>query len=471
MILTTGLSVIIRFPDQFRKVELSAKDTNGSRASSDPLAPLYQRLPHGPHRLEPDVVIRHQRARMHGAMIEAVAANGYERTSVKQVVGLAGVSRRSFYEQFTNKQDCFLATFDVIAARGAARVSAAYRGTEGHFEVRMKAAFDELGEAMRADWKATGLAILEAPTVGTAGMLRLRRATATFEQMLSSCFERAPDASALPGPVVRGIAGGLHAAMWMCVREGSVKKVRPLAQDMLEWTLAFQTPASERLAERLAQRAQAGLLNGRKPAEGHGPGGARPPARDERERLLEHALRLVVTEDYRELSAPQIADAAELPIDAFFEYFKDKQACLLAALDMIGEQLLELTADPDLLSADWTCAVRRVIRDLGCYLAGHPVYAATIASGAFAGGPEAVERIIRLTYTIAWRLTRGAPGEPRGGLAIDGVAGALAHTVRCQVASGQIELLAVLSDYIAYIVLAPYIGAEEAATLVAEKAA
>jgi AcrR family transcriptional regulator len=451
---------------------LPAKDdTNGDRAANDSLAPLYQRLPHGPHRLDPDEVVRNQRARMHGAMIEAVATNGYERTSVKQVVCLAGVSRRSFYEQFANKQECFLATFDVIAARGAARVSSAYRGAEGAFEVRMKAAFEELGEAMCDDWKGAGLAILEAPTVGTAGMLRLRRATATFEQMLSSCFERTCEASALPGPVVRGIAGGLHAAMWMCLREGSVEKVPRLAEEMLKWTLAFQTPASERLSERLAQRAQAGLLNGRRPIRRNGRTGARAPVRDERERLLEHALQLVVTEDYRELSAPQIADAAELPIDAFFEYFKDKQACLLAALDMIGEQLLQLTADPDLLSADWTCAVRRVIRELGCYLAGHPIYAATIASGAFAGGPEAVERIIKLTYTIAWRLTRGAPGEPRSGLVIDGVAGALAHTVRCQVASGQIEMLSVLSDYLSYIVLAPYIGAEQAATLVAEEAA
>ena len=89
-------------------------------------APLYERLPHGPHRLGVEAVARNQRSRMHGAMIEAVATNGYERTSVKQVVGLAGVSRRSFYEQFANKQECFLATFDVIAARGAGRVSAAY---------------------------------------------------------------------------------------------------------------------------------------------------------------------------------------------------------------------------------------------------------------------------------------------------------------------------------------------------------
>jgi hypothetical protein len=68
--------------------------TQHGTASNGTLAPIYQRLPHGPHRLGAEEVVRNQRRRMHGAMIEAVAENGYERTSVKQVVSLAGVSRR-----------------------------------------------------------------------------------------------------------------------------------------------------------------------------------------------------------------------------------------------------------------------------------------------------------------------------------------------------------------------------------------
>ena len=58
-----------------------------------PTGPLYQRLPRGPHKLGPTQVARHQRLRMHGAMVEAVAANGYAQTSVKQIIALAGVSR------------------------------------------------------------------------------------------------------------------------------------------------------------------------------------------------------------------------------------------------------------------------------------------------------------------------------------------------------------------------------------------
>ncbi|HTZ85286.1 MAG TPA: TetR/AcrR family transcriptional regulator [Solirubrobacteraceae bacterium] len=402
-------------------------------------------------------------------MIEAVAANGYERTSVKQVVGLAGVSRRSFYEQFANKQECFLATYDLIATRGAGRISAAYRKARGPVEDRLQAAFGELGEAMSSNWNSANLVILEAPKVGAPALHRLRRASQTFEQMLGACFEHAQTPSPLPAPVIRGIAGGLHASISKCLREGSPERAPQLAEEMFEWTLLFQTPAAKQLAERLAERARLALIEGRKaPKNGNGNGA---PERGDRERLLEQALRLAVLEGYRELSAPQIADAANVPIDAFFELFASKEECFMAALDMLGEQLKKLASDPDLRGSEWTQAVRRTIRLLMSYLGEHPIYAHTLAEGAVAAGPEAAALNLRLAYGIAARLTEGAPEEARSVLVVQGVAGALSHTIRCQVASGQIQLLSVLSDYLTYIALAPFVGAEQAAELLVEEAA
>lgn len=437
-------------------------------ATTAPVAPLYRRLPHGPHHLGAEEVVRNQRTRMHGAMIEAVALSGYERTSVKQVVGLAGVSRRSFYEQFANKQECFLATFDVIAARGAGRVSAAYRAADGDVQTRLHAAFGELTQAISSHRKSANLVIVEAPKVGAPALLRLRRASATFEQMLAGCLEHTSESGALPGPVIRGIAGGLHAAMSRCLREGSAETAPQLAEEMFRWTLLFQTPAAKRLAERLAERARRALAQGRK-APSIAAQATLAKRGDERERLLEQALHLAVVEGYRELSAPQIADAADVSIDAFFELFDGKEECFLAALDMLGEQLIELASDPELRSDEWPYAVRRTIRELLRYLADRPIYAQTIAEGAFAAGPEAIERNVALAHGIATRLTEGAPERAHSALAVQGVAGALSHTVRCHVASGQIQLLSVLSDYLTYIVLTPFIGSEEAAELVIEE--
>ena len=74
----------------------------------------------------------------------------------------------------------------MIATRGAGRVSAAYRAARGEPEERLQAAFGELGQAIGTNWNSANLVILEAPKVGAPALLRLRRASQTFEQMLSA---------------------------------------------------------------------------------------------------------------------------------------------------------------------------------------------------------------------------------------------------------------------------------------------
>ena len=56
-------------------------------------------------------------------MADAVAERGYARTSVADVLRRARVSRETFYEQFDNKQDCFLASFDAAGALVAGEMS------------------------------------------------------------------------------------------------------------------------------------------------------------------------------------------------------------------------------------------------------------------------------------------------------------------------------------------------------------
>jgi AcrR family transcriptional regulator len=446
------------------------------------VSPLYQRLPRGPHHMAPTEVTRNQRIRMHGAMVEAVAADGYEGTSVKQVIGLAGVSRRSFYEQFANKEECFLATFDLIVARMAKRVNKAYHAGGGERRDRLGAALRELAAEVTTHPKAAGLVIVAAQTAGEAGRSRVRRTTAALEQMISCSLARAPDASALPAPVVRAIVGGLQEAAALRLREGRAEELASLSDELLKWTLLFGTPG----LEDLAARARANGARANASSNGHGPHANGTPPRGDgeeddrggrpreeslqacRARLLPTVLRLAVAEDYQELSAPQIAQEAEVPIEIFFELFADRDECFLAAFDMLSDELLHATADAELVSGDWPGAVRRVVTELLRQLAERPLYARTIAAAAFSAGPEAIARNLELAYGIATLLTEGAPGKARSGIALEGIAGAIWQLVRCQVAADQIQLLPALADHVAYVVLTPYLGAERAAAAVTE---
>lgn len=459
-----------------RRTSMTAGEKRAKRAKSGVhnaaprVAPLYKRLPHGPHRLRRNDVILNQRARIHGALIEAVAQDGYEGTSIKQVIGLAGVSRRSFYEQFANKEECFLVTFDLIARREVKQIRRAYLAVDGTLEERTRAAFERFAKAIHDDRKATILVLLEAQRAGPAGVPRLRNAACACEHMLARAFAESPGATPLPMPIVRGIAGGLHATAATFLRKTRLPRGVDLTEEMLRWTLLFQTPAAEDLAERMAAGLSARMRE-ISATYGRGLHGAEAPSRDERTRLLQSVLRLVTREDYRTLSAPQIADEANVSIDAFCELFVDKDECFLAALDMIGDELLTVAADPKLVSDDWARAVRRVLAELMRYLASHPLQTRTLAQEAFFTGAEPYERIVDLAHSIATLLTEGAPEPAESPLIVEAVAGAIWHTIRCQVAGGRVELLAALSDHLAYVVLAPFIGAEAAVEIVTEERA
>lgn len=70
-------------------------------------------------------------------MGDVVAERGVSAATVANVVARAGVSRRTFYELFADREDCFLATFDHAAALAAETVISAYQGqAQWHDRIR-----------------------------------------------------------------------------------------------------------------------------------------------------------------------------------------------------------------------------------------------------------------------------------------------------------------------------------------------
>ncbi|MBW8485677.1 TetR/AcrR family transcriptional regulator [Actinomadura sp. PM05-2] len=113
-------------------------------------------------------------------MAEVVTEKGYAATSVADVLKLAGVSRQSFYQLFSSKQDCFLATYDRAAERLVARVFEAL-GPGGLDDgpddpspplKRYERGFNAYLEALRAEWSYTRLFLVEVFAAGPAAVAR-----------------------------------------------------------------------------------------------------------------------------------------------------------------------------------------------------------------------------------------------------------------------------------------------------------
>jgi AcrR family transcriptional regulator len=82
--------------------------------SAGKLAAGRDRLPPGRHGLSRDFVTENQRERLLNGVVEAVAEHGYNATTIGRITDAAKVSRRTFYEYFEGKEDCFLAAYEMI---------------------------------------------------------------------------------------------------------------------------------------------------------------------------------------------------------------------------------------------------------------------------------------------------------------------------------------------------------------------
>ncbi len=463
-----------------------ASDKPKQRATPK-ITPIYARLPRGPHPLGAPGVARNQRIRIHGGMIEAVTTRGYPQTSVKLVIGLAGVSRRSFYEQFSGKEECFLATFDLIANRTVKRLTGAYRTADGNQQRRLRATLQALGAELEQNPKALRLAIAESQAAGVEGLRRLQKTTAVYEGLLASALsgrcppagegaaresaagngaeasvtgadgqaDGADSADTLPLPVVRAIVGGLRRATQMLLLDDDTEDLEPLVGEMLKWTLLFKSPALGRLRPHRCEHQPFPETLALEPDACGG--------ESRRARVLRSAIETGLRErKFADLSAPRIAEGAGLPFEAVTELYPDAQACYLEALDVLGDELLQRIVTPELVSTEWPAAVCATIDALLTHLADSPARLMTLAVKALEAGPAAIANVGDLAYELATLLTEGAPRRPRTRIAIEGIAGGLWNILYCEALAGRGHRLPLLSEYISYVVLTPYLGPEQA---------
>jgi AcrR family transcriptional regulator/DNA-binding MarR family transcriptional regulator len=113
------------------------------------------------------------------ATVEAVEEVGYARLTVAQVIGRAKVSRKTFYDVFVDREDCFLAAFNEATSRMEAIAVEAYE-EESSWREGMRAGLLALLGFLNAEPGLARLCIVEA--LG-AGPRVLERRAEILEQL------------------------------------------------------------------------------------------------------------------------------------------------------------------------------------------------------------------------------------------------------------------------------------------------
>ena len=99
-------------------------------ASRKPQSRGPHQLPPGRHGLTRQFVASNQRERILDAVADVVSFAGYAAMSGEEIIATAGVSRRTFYDNFKSKEDAFLTAYNAVGAELSERVQAAYGASE-----------------------------------------------------------------------------------------------------------------------------------------------------------------------------------------------------------------------------------------------------------------------------------------------------------------------------------------------------
>ncbi len=190
-------------------------------AALDLLANSSGKFPSGVRKLPPDLIKAIQRERLIVAMLNAAAELGYLETNVQDVIDRAGVSRPTFYEHFSNKEDCFLAAFDTSAERLSKTVEAAVR-KGGAWRARVRYGLEALLRFAAHEPDTARTMVVEARAASAAAVRRRVELLDDFARCLDEQAQKLLSDPPSQSPVTApGIVGGVESLLYsrLCKRE------------------------------------------------------------------------------------------------------------------------------------------------------------------------------------------------------------------------------------------------------------
>jgi AcrR family transcriptional regulator len=180
------------------------------------------KFPSGVRKLPSDLIQAIQRERLIIAMLNAAAELGYLGTNVQDVIDRAGVSRPTFYEHFSNKEDCFLAAFDTSAERLRKDVEAAVSQGGSVWRDRIRFGLEALLRFATREPDTARTLVVEARAASSAAVQRRVDLLDGFARCLDEqARELLPEPPGQNGITASGIVGGLESLLYsrLCKQE------------------------------------------------------------------------------------------------------------------------------------------------------------------------------------------------------------------------------------------------------------
>jgi AcrR family transcriptional regulator len=409
-----------------------------------------------------------QRERLLEGMLLAAVRKGYEGANIAQVITHAGVSRPTFYEYFTDKDDCFLTVHREISEQLFERVSEAVDAEPP--ERAVQAGIRAL--ILRAEARPDRARFLVNETL--AGGLRVLdqhdRTVTQVEQIIERARAKASPKASTPDLPTRALVGGICGLLAPRLRRNE-HDLRKLAVEITDWIDGYCQPTErhrwrtldpgpvlpppEHVSE-LGLHIPPPLLPGRPKLS------SAEVARNQRERILYATADVAARKGYAAATVADITSIAGVDRRVFYANFPDKQQAFLAIHELGFQQLMAVCASAFFSGSSWPERIWEGIRAGTHFDATYPVLAHIGYVEAHAVGSPAIQRVedshaaFKMFVQEGYMHTTTPP--PR--TVLDAIAATIFEVGYHHARNRQIQQLPRLTPHAAYLVLAPFLGPE-----------
>lgn len=186
------------------------------------------------------------RARICQAMAQVVAERGYAAVTVSDVVRAAHISRRTFYEQFDDKEDCFVETYRAGCENGIAQIDAALRALEDpDWRTRLRVSLETYLSILAAEPHFAKVLLIDVLGAGARALEMRERILGIYVEHYRGLRERArsedPDVPEVPDQFLRGLVGGIAELVQEALLESAEDEVPDRLRSLTPTLLSFAT--------------------------------------------------------------------------------------------------------------------------------------------------------------------------------------------------------------------------------------
>jgi AcrR family transcriptional regulator len=225
------------------------RDPANPSVESPEYPPELARLPPGRHGLPREFVAHNQHERLIAGLAEAVAENGYAGTTIAHITRHAAVSRRTFYEHFNSKDECFVAAYDTVMTELNRRVGEAFE-REDEWPQAVRAGLEAMLNFLTSEPHLARLSMVEALVAGPVVVERYDAAI----QALVPYFEagrkgRPPEVlEGLSPTTEEALVGGIVSLISRRIFADRTAELRALLPDLVEFALTPYLGSAEAAA-------------------------------------------------------------------------------------------------------------------------------------------------------------------------------------------------------------------------------